>query len=379
MGMRFHQPMQDVSWFAAVCVCITVRVGDGDRTSPNRFKPLLTYRNGDRTWLSSMIELSTPASTSPRKPLPDTATAIGVDIGGTKLCAAVVNAKTGLGEAIKDHTPKDPQAFIDSLVRLIEACKQTTPSVQAVGIATAGMVDTKKGEIIGSTGNLPAAKTAGKLKALLEDKIQLPVHVENDANAAAYGEARLGAAQGYHDVLMITLGTGVGGGIILNDQLIRGAHWGGAEVGHICISLEPKRKGTCGKWDTWEAYASGPGLAITGQELFDAYSGQTTLTSPVSTHQLVEAWQAGDPLALQVKAQWTEHIAIGLAGLLNILDPAITVVGGGMGEFVDYDALMTALVPRSMVKHLNIVPAQLGNEAGMMGAAMFALETVYGL
>ncbi|MCA9840792.1 MAG: ROK family protein [Cyanobacteria bacterium HKST-UBA03] len=311
--------------------------------------------------------------------LPDTASAVGVDIGGTKIVAGCVNAKTGLGEVLRRPTPKNPTEFIDTLAELINASKTGEPAAQAVGIATAGMVNHKTGEIIGSTGNLPAAKTAGKLKALLEDRVQLPVHVENDANAAAYGEAKLGSAQGYDNVLMITLGTGVGAGIIMNGQLLRGSHFAGAEAGHIFVSLSPHRQGTCGKFDTWEAYASGPGLAQTALEYLDKdREKHTVLTSPVGTHELVEAWAKGDELALDLKDVWLDHVGIGLASLLNVLDPDITVIGGGMGPFVDYDVLNRHMQPRLMYKTPKIVPAQLGNKAGMIGAASFALETIYG-
>ncbi len=310
--------------------------------------------------------------------------AIGIDIGGTKVSAARVypgkNADDCVQGFIKQPTPTNPESFIETLTQMIEALN--TPEVSAVGIATAGIVDPVAGCILGSTGNIPFLRQISQLKTLLESKVSLPVSVENDANAAAYGEYKQGAGRGVSDLLMITLGTGVGGGIILNGQLAHGGHCAAAEVGHIAVSITRERLCTCGKWGCWEAYASGTGLALTAQSMLRAtpnasasrvMMGQNNILD-VNTHQVIDAAGEGDPLALKILSVWHEHIATGLGSLINVLDPGVIVIGGGMAPFVDLERLTQLTNERAMLPPVDLRPAQLGNHAGLVGAAHLALE-----
>jgi glucokinase len=255
-------------------------------------------------------------------------------------------------------------------------------SVAAVGIATAGMVDSQEGAIIGSTGNLPAIKGIVPLKRVLEDRLHLPVHVENDANAAAYGEMVAGGAKGFRTVLMVTLGTGVGTGIVVNGSMLRGAHYSAGESGHIALSLERQRACTCGRWDCWEAYASGPGLKQTADAMLEhapkhhpsPLKAKQMAEEYISTHDIIAAFNEGDPLAKDMLDLWHSHIAVGLGSLINVLDPEVVVIGGGMAPFVDFNKLSDRTLERAMPKSINIVPATLGNRAGILGAAFLALK-----
>lgn len=323
---------------------------------------------------------------SPFSRIPPNAVAIGLDIGGTKISAARVSLNAGMTDFDKTDTPDRGQAFVEAIECLVRPLMDLAgPKPECLGIASAGTINSDTGDIFGATGNLPALREIGSLRQTLEDHLKIPVYIENDANAAAYGEARKGAAQGHHDVLMITLGTGVGTGFLIQDRMVRGSHFSAAEGGHICIAMSKERLCTCGKWDCWEAYASGTGLAETARrELRAAPNAESSVIlrgsikiDAVTTHELIAAWKEGDYIAQTVMDQWHYHIATGLGSLLNVLDPAITVVGGGMAQFVDFDKLLALTKERSMYKNITVVPAQLGNQAGIMGAALLGLERVY--
>lgn len=317
--------------------------------------------------------------------IPQTAVAIGLDIGGTKISAARVSLCDGMVDFHEVPTPKEGQAFVGAIESLVLPLKANAPEKPlCLGIASAGTINSDTGEIFGATGNLPALRDIGDLKSTLEKHLEIPVFLENDANAAAYGEARLGAAQGYREVMMITLGTGVGAGFLVHNHLVRGAHFSAAEGGHICISMKQDRLCTCGKWDCWETYASGTGLAeTTRRELSQAPNASSSLIlekgqkiEDITTHDLIAAWNANDFIAQTVMEKWHYHIATGLGSLLNVLDPEITVVGGGMAQFVDFEKLNELTQTRAMYKDIKLEPATLGNQAGIMGAAFLALERV---
>jgi glucokinase len=323
---------------------------------------------------------------------------IGIDIGGTKLSVAGFDAnklqatdKAYVQEALQRlaiaETPKTEGSFINRIAELIDHARGDVPANQClVGISTAGIANPDTGEILGSTGNLPAVGYHPfPLGTAVASKLGVPlVHVENDANAAAYGECRLGAALGHQNVVMITLGTGVGGGMIVNGQLLRGSHFSAGEVGHIRISLTNDRQCTCNRIGCWEIYASGTGLAMTAKrdvsempnspEALDLLQGKPI--EELTTHALVAAYQRGNRLAEGLMDKWHFHIATGLGGVMNILDPDIAVIGGGMAQFVELKRLKHYLDVRAMevMQNTPIVKAQLGNKAGMIGAAYLALE-----
>lgn len=312
-------------------------------------------------------------------------TAIGLDIGGTKISAAKLNTQTGIESFNKTQTPADGRAFIGAILELVTPYLEGDEKPECLGIATAGTVNSTTGEIFGATGNLPALRQIGSLKELLEKQLEIPVFVENDANAAAYGEARAGAAIGFNDVLMITLGTGVGTGFLVNNQMVRGAHFSAGEGGHIAIAKNKQRLCTCGRWDCWETFASGTGFTKTAHlELEAAPNAKSSLImkagkpiNKVTSYDVIEAFKQGDFIAQDVMRRWHEDIAIGLGSLLNVLDPEITVVGGGMAQVVDFDLLSQLTQERSMYNPIKLVPAQLENKAGIIGAAYLALDRLY--
>jgi len=319
--------------------------------------------------------------------IPDTATAVALDIGGTKISGGRMSIKTGITDFQKVNTPAQGSAFIHAIEALVLTLKEKDgEAAQCLGIASAGTINSETGEIFGATGNLPALRDIGSLKETLESHLGIPVFIENDANAAAYGEARMGAAQGHSEILMITLGTGVGTGFLVHNKLVRGAHFSAGEGGHIVIATSKDRLCTCGRWDCWETFASGTGLAETARREFQAapnaessliLSLEKKTIAALTTHDVITAWRSGDFIAQEIMDKWHCHIAVGLGSLLNVLDPSITVIGGGMAQFVDFPKLTTLTQERAMYKDICLKPAELGNKAGIMGAGLLALERVY--
>lgn len=325
--------------------------------------------------------------------------AIGIDIGGTKINAAILDlhaVETRPPEAPivyktavhKKPTPASPDAFIETIAELVKACLQEggfQDKTLPIGISTAGIVDPNKGEILGSTGNLKAISYHPfPIKRLVQEATGLPVHVENDANAAAYGEYWTGAArsQAYQNVIMITLGTGVGCGLILNGQLHRGRHFVAGEAGHIRISLTNDRRCTCGRIGCWEIYASGTGLATTGaRELAEVAHSPEALNllkgkdvDEITTHDIIAGVSEENPLARSLMKKWHFAVATGLGSLMNVLDPDVIVIGGGMASFID-QAMLRRFLDERVMGNMNQTPirmAELGNNAGFVGAAQIA-------
>lgn len=306
---------------------------------------------------------------------------LGIDLGGTKLAAAVVCDGQLVTEVKKVPTPKGADKIVESLLGLI-ADFQKDHLIAGVGIATAGVVNVETGEVIGSTGNLPGW-TGTQLKKLVEQKTMLPTHAENDANAAAYAEVHAAGLGDKECVVTITLGTGIGGGLVMNGKLYRGQHWAGGEVGHLKISMDNKRLCTCGRWDCWEAYGSGSGFLRTSKEIIATIKPeQSDLAGklPELTNEMVgAAADKGDPVAHKIIDIWHEHVATGLVSLAHALDPYCFFITGGMEKFVKFEMLRELFIDGSLPmigQNVKILPATLGTSAGMIGAASLVVDNM---
>ncbi|MBY0357342.1 MAG: ROK family protein [Candidatus Obscuribacterales bacterium] len=305
--------------------------------------------------------------------------AIGIDLGGTKILAGLVSNSKLVSKPIRIPTPKGPENIIKALLDLINSLQQER-IVFGVGIATAGIVNPETGEILGATGNLPGWEGTA-LKHIIQDKTALRTHVENDANAAAYGEVHA-AGLGYKTcVMMVTLGTGIGGGVILNGKLYRGAHFAGGEIGHLRISMNNERHCTCGLWDCWEAFGSGRGLVATVRNLLVGVSEEQTrlagLGDKLNVEEIIKAAAEGDILAKRAIFQYHEHVAVGMSSLCHVLDPDSFVLAGGMSKFVDLNLLKELLADRTLpriAERLEIHPSILGENAGLVGAGQLVLD-----
>jgi len=310
----------------------------------------------------------------------------GIDLGGTNVrCGVVDDSGTILAEqrAATRHGASW-QEMVEAMVGLVHGLLPEHPDATAVGVGAAGLV-TRDGHIRYAP-NIPGFRNA-PVRDALASALDVPVFVDNDANAAAHGELRHGAARGARYALVITLGTGIGGGIIARGRVIRGAHGFAAEIGHFQIDPHGPLC-ACGQRGHWEAFASGSALGRMGRERAEVGRAPGVLalagddTSAVTGVHVGDAAQAGDADALEIIGEYAGYVAVGLAGLANILDPDRIVVSGGLVELGD--TLFTPV--RAAFDHqlegteyrpaIEIVPAELGDQAGVIGAAALARELV---
>ncbi len=316
---------------------------------------------------------------------------IGIDLGGTNIAAGLVSADMRIIDKMSVPTlaQRAPELIIDDMAelckRLVSAHGLSARDVEAVGVASPGIADHDNG-VVEYANNLPFRRL--KLAAMLRERFPVErINVENDANAAAWGEAVAGAAKGTRNSVMITLGTGVGGGIIIDGKIISGFNFAGGELGHIVIR-EGGRPCSCGRRGCWEAYSSATALiALTGEKL-DACraAGRPTLIEnlfeqrgKISARTAFEAMKAGDEAGKEVVDEYIRYLACGLTNIVNIFQPEVISIGGGISG--EKDNLLRPLIPiiskeqygGGIVKSTVIKIAELGNDAGIIGAATLGL------
>ncbi len=295
---------------------------------------------------------------------------IGIDIGGTRVKAAAMDGSGNLFEKRMERSSagQDYPKLLDQLVSIVTNIKENlTSPVTSVGLAVAGLMD-KKLEVIIEAPNCPDMKN----RCLARDvgqKVRLPIVMDNDANLMAIGEGASGAAQGCHHFIAITLGTGVGGAVISNSQLIRGVDGGGGELGHIPISIDGPKCG-CGAVGCLEAYIGHTGI----RRFIEEHTPKFKKTGLQEVNKLANE---GDTEGRGVFEYIGTRLAIGMAGLVNTFNPELLVVGGGVaaaGELL-FEPLRVELKKRAFVQYLNsltVREARLGNWAGVVGAAKIA-------
>ena len=306
---------------------------------------------------------------------------VGVDIGGTKMLAVAVDDAGNVASERRVPTPEGATALIDAVVAVVDAQRAEGP-VGAVGVGAAGLVDRHGVLHIGP--NLPGVRDLA-VKTLVEGRLNLPVQVDNDATCAAWGERELGAAKGSDDVVVVTLGTGIGGGLVLDGRLYRGAHGFAGEVGHI--KVDPNGVPCpCGGRGCWERYASGSALGRFGREAGEGGRAARVVElaggdfHDVRGEHVGAAAREGDREALELMNRFAWWVAQGLANLADVFDPDTIVVGGGMLESADLFLDRTREVFPDVVlagrerPPVDIVPATLGERAGAIGAALVARD-----
>lgn len=306
----------------------------------------------------------------------------GIDVGGTKIAGGVVDKDGTIVEELRVTSPAtDSEAIEDAIAGLVNQLR-LRHDIEAVGVGAAGYVD-KSRSIVMFAPNI--AWRDVNLKGELEQRVQLPVVVENDANAAAWGEFCFGAGHDIDDLLLVTVGTGVGGGLVLDGELYRGAFGVGAEIGHMRVVPDGLLCG-CGNRGCFEQYASGSALvrearaaarggSLLARELLDRAGGDPeAITGPLIT----EVAKGGDAFATEQLAGLGRWLGEGIATLTAVLDPAAVVIGGGVSEAGDLlldpirSAFYTQLTGRGHRPSLEIRKARLGNKAGLIGAADLA-------
>lgn len=312
------------------------------------------------------------------------AVTIGVDIGGTKIAAGVVDDGGEMLASDRRPTPKrDAEAVLDVIQELVDSlASESHHQIDSVGLGVAGFVDAERSRVLFAP-NLGWSDLP--IRDQLQARLDRRVVVENDANAAAWGEFRFGAGVGRQDMVMVTVGTGVGGGIVLGGRLQRGEHGVGAEFGHMIMVPDGRACG-CGRLGCWEQYASGNSLVRYARELSgqDREGARTLLglgdgtPEGVEGVQVTEAAQQGDPVALRAFESLGTWLGRGMADVAALLDPGVFVIGGGVVESGELlmrptkEAFAEWLVSREHRPMTPILPAILGNAAGIVGAADLA-------
>ena len=285
--------------------------------------------------------------------------ALAFDIGGTKIYSTVVD-ETGkvTGEIEKFSTPKT----LDEIKSILKnQVAKYEDEVDAIAIATAGTVNNENTGVIGSTGNLVEGYRSIDFQRLSTKKVFL----ENDANAAAWAEYKIGASRGSKVSVLLTLGTGVGGGIIINDRLLKGKSGAAGEM-HFKMYPDKRRKCSCGGWDCFEIYASGTALKIDAEEALN--------NKDVTTYDVIEGVNKGDKIMTDILDRWQNDIITGIKGLANLFDPDCVILSGSMAPFVNIKKAEEEVNSDIVTTPTSIRLATAGNYAGMIGAALMALE-----
>ena len=305
---------------------------------------------------------------------------VGLDIGGTKVLGVLLDADGGV---LREQRRLSPHAGVDALVATAAGivAELGSPGIP-VGVGAAGLVN-NEGHVLYSP-NLPTVLDA-PLREELIAATKHPIVVDNDANVAARGEVAYGAAKNAQHALLVTLGTGIGGGLLLDGKLYRGAHGFGAEIGHITVERDGPLC-ACGERGHWEAIASGTALGRIARERIGEGLGKAILAAAggtvadVTGVHVEQAARAGDADAVAVLGVYADNVSLGLAALANVLDPELIVIAGGLVELgtLLFDPLQASFMAHiegaSHRPNIPIGPAQLGERAGAVGAAVLARD-----
>ena len=306
---------------------------------------------------------------------------VGVDVGGTKIEVVRIARDGSILARDREPTPSDGDACLATAMALAE--RMLTGDVVAIGVGAAGMIDFDRG-VLRYGPNL-AWRDLGVVEAFTTRFPGVPAMLDNDGNAAAWGEYRYGAGVDATDMLAVTVGTGIGGGIVHDGAMFRGAHGFAAEIGHFIVDPNGPMCG-CGNRGCWETVASGSAITHAGREAVADHPDSRLASAAGGDPQAVtgkmvttEA-QGGDDLAIRILAEVGRRLGEGIAGLVNILDPDTVVVGGGAVEAGDLLLEPARRAYRDAVEapehrpEVPIVAATMGNDAGAVGAAALAME-----
>lgn len=287
--------------------------------------------------------------------------ALAIDVGGTKIYSSIIDETGKILSDIEKHPT--PETFEGIKQTFLDIIAKHEKNVDVIAFSTCGAVNNQNTGILGSTGNIASEYPKMKFSELSKK----PVFVENDANCAAWAEYEIGASKGTSTSVMITLGTGVGGGIIINDKLLKGQNGAAGEM-HFKMYSDKRRKCTCGSWDCFEIYASGKGLKLTAEEILNNKS--------VTTYDVIDGVKENDPKMLEIYNRWQDDITNGLIGLANLFDPDCIVLSGSLAEFVQTDRIENAVNSEIVTTPVKIKKATAGNYSGMIGAALLGLRAI---
>jgi glucokinase len=308
---------------------------------------------------------------------------IGIDAGGTKLLGGVVDEQLVVHHRVRrTWRGADLRETLDIFTDAVEEVRAAASDVEAIGFGIPALVERETG-VSRWSNHLPLDGVP--FREAMSERLGLPVVVDNDGNAAMLAEARGGAAAGARHAVMVSLGTGIGGGLWLNGEVYRGASGVGAELGHVVLQLHgPECPGDCPGIGCFEALVSGNAIGREGRRVAtanpdSALGRRLAADKEIDGGIVTEMGHDGDPLACEVLAEIGERLGYGLVGLVNTFNPEVIVVGGGAARGGDLilepaRAVVASRALEPAREAVRIVPAHYGDEAGMMGAALMAFE-----
>jgi len=315
---------------------------------------------------------------------------VGIDLGGTNISVGVVDNEYNIISKSKAKTNcvGGAEVIAEDMAKValdaISKANLTVDDIEWVGIGSPGTVNSDTG-VIEYANNISFLNTP--LAEMIKKTINKPIHVENDANAAAYGEFLAGGAKGVKDAVCITLGTGVGGGIIINGKIYSGFNCGGAEIGHSVVEADGPLC-SCGRKGCFEVYSSATGLIRMTKEAMDndkaskMWEISALENGEVTAKLAFDAMRAGDKSAKEVVDKYIKYLGLGLTNVINIFQPEILCIGGGVCNEGDTllipvkEYVAKAVYTKRSAKNTKIVIAKLGNDAGIIGAAFLGKQKV---
>lgn len=308
------------------------------------------------------------------------------DLGGTHLRAATVDQHGSIHHRSKQVTPQaeKPDQIVRALIEAARECERQNQkagnAIRAVSVVVPGTVKVEEGVVVKAP-NVPCLD-GFRLAAALESELEWPAILENDANAAAVGEMWQGAGRGSRTIICVTLGTGVGGGIILDGKLWRGVDGSAAEIGHIGVDPFAGVPCACGSRGCLEVYASATAIVRMTREARPRYPNSVLHTSEdLTSEKVYQAGLEGDELALEVFRRMGVYLGVGVASLINVLNPELIVIGGGLANGWDLfeKHMKQQVIERAFpmpARSVRIVRAECGDDAGLLGAARLAFTSI---
>ena len=313
---------------------------------------------------------------------------IGIDVGGTNVKIALVDDKGKIiySNSVPTYANMGYEYTVNNIKQairdLMKETKTDSKTIQGIGFDFPGQVDYKKG-IVKLAPNIPGWVNVPIAK-MIEDEFQIPTKIDNDVRCAALGELNFGAGKGCENFVCITVGTGVGSGLVVNGKLVRGAANAAGEIGHIKLQMNDGPICGCGDTGCLEAFASGPSIVAMAQDYLK--SGKSTkfrelagAEGEITPYLVAKAAEAGDPVARRIFEIIGTYLGMGLTSVINLLNPEKVIIGGGVAEAGELllAPVRKTIQERAMVvarESVEIVPAQLGNSAGVIGASMLIAE-----
>jgi len=308
---------------------------------------------------------------------------IGIDVGGTNIKIALVdeNGKIIYSNSVPTYAKMGYEYTVNNIKQSIrDLMKETNTnekSIEGIGFDFPGQVDYKTG-VVKLAPNIPGWVNV-PIASMIEEEFNIPTKIDNDVRCAALGELKFGAGQGCENFVCITVGTGIGSGLVINGKLVRGASNAAGEIGHIKLEMNNGPLCGCGDYGCLEAYASGPAIVAMAQEYLkggkSAKFAEMASDGEITPYIVAKAAEAGDAVAKQIFEIMGKRIGMGLTSVVNLLNPEKIIVGGGVAECGDLllEPIRRTIKNRAMVvagEAVKIVPAMLGNSAGVIGASM---------